>query len=127
MKNDDTPAAEAATLTEALAAAFAEEFEEFAASNFVRKAVRASIAGKVKRRSLLQLGFAQGCKVGNKAATLVLATQLARALGLPIGTDWAELMHAVRDLASRETVVLRPFDIRDHLPDEDLEREAASS
>jgi len=69
------------SLSAALSAALAEEFEEFAASPFVRKAVRASIAGKVKRRSLLELGFAQGCRTGHTAGTI--ACRLARSPAAP--------------------------------------------
>ena len=95
---------QAQPLAEALASAFDEEFAEFAASTFVRKALRESIAGNVKRRSLLHLGFAQGCKVGNYAADLMQRASLATSLGvagdlaesLP---EWAELMARVRRLA----------------------------
>ncbi len=90
-------------IVEALLAAYDEEFTEFADSPPARRAVRASISGKVKRRTLLRLGFAQGCKTGNTGAGYVYRAQLALALGfdgdlaedLP---EWPELLSKVRKL-----------------------------
>jgi hypothetical protein len=103
-KNDNRSAPDGATpepLVDALCAAYDEEFTEFANSPGARRAVRASIAGKVKRRTLLRLGFAQGCKTGNTAAGYIHRAQLALALGFEgdLGEnlpEWGELLDRVR-------------------------------
>ena len=91
-------------LAEALFDAYDEEFELFASDQRVRRVLREAIAGKVKQRSLLRLGFAQGCKVGDTAAGYMHRAQLARALGVEgdLGENlpgWSELLARVRRLA----------------------------
>ena len=100
---DGVPPAADDSMVRVMQAAFDAEFEEFADSSAVRRAVRFSIQGKVKRRTILQLGFAHGCKSGAGAQMLVCRGTLAHALGLPLDSEWAELLTAVRGCGQTDT------------------------
>ena len=97
-KNEDmnSDAPPRPTIEDAFSDALAWEFEQFTADPFTRRAVRGSIAGKVKRRELMHLSYLHGVKVGSKASDLMHSAQLAIALGLDPETPWPKLLAHVR-------------------------------
>lgn len=116
-------------VSEALIAAYDEEFELFAQNPQVRMALRESISGKVKRRTLMRLGFVGGCKAGGVAAGYMYRVELARALGLDGDLaeylpEWDELMDEVRRLRGAGPRPEANLAVEDLLDDPDATPEA---
>jgi hypothetical protein len=99
---DDTPEFRQAAAI--FADAFEQGFSEWADTPEIRRAVRESIAGKVQRRTLMQLAYAVGCKHGQQATAAVVLIEIIRDLGLPSDAAYRDCKSEILRLRTRGTL-----------------------
>jgi hypothetical protein len=88
--------------------AFEQGFVEWADSPEIRRVVRESIAGKVQRRTLMQLAYAVGCKHGQQATAAVVLIEIIRDLDLSPDASYRDCKAEIVRLRAREREAAKP-------------------